>query len=96
VTGCLPACTTLKYTLQDKSTSTVNNFKRLSREDMVLKIYLPNPSKVIKKEYKVYEMHNLLADLGGLLGMLLGASVLSFFDCVTDVGKSLYKKSQIV
>jgi len=47
----------------------------------------------VKKEYLVYDGGNLFADLGGLMGILLGASMLTFYDVLVSSVKRLFKRS---
>jgi hypothetical protein len=35
----------------------------------------------VREEFKLYGFSNFVADVGGSLGLLLGASLLSIFDC---------------
>jgi len=50
----------------------------------MLSLQFPNPSIVIGKEYWAYDPANLIADVGGLLGMLLGTSALSGLDYIME------------
>ncbi len=42
----------------------------------------------VKEEYLAYSVQNFIADFGGYLGLLLGQSVVSFF----DIGRRLSAK----
>ncbi len=46
--------------------------------------YIPQPTFTIEEEYIVYDWFSFLADCGGMGGILLGFSMLSFFDWVSD------------
>jgi len=85
--GCLPPCTTHKFSISDKEVAIIRNYKRFADEDMIIRIYFGNPSMTVKKEFWAYDRGNLLADTGGLLGMLLGVSLLSGFEFLFDMIK---------
>ena len=47
-------------------------------------ISMPSNEFQISQQVRLYTMTNFIADFGGYLGLLLGASVLSFFDIILD------------
>jgi len=49
-------------------------------EDMIIAVYIGRPSMNVVREYLVYDSNDLMAEMGGLLGMLFGFSFLSAFD----------------
>ena len=46
----------------------------------------------VTRERKMYTADNLVADVGGYLGLLLGASALALFDHLLDMVKALAKR----
>ena len=47
-------------------------------------LMMPSDEVEIHEEVRLYTMANFIADFGGFLGLLLGASVLSLFDIVLN------------
>ena len=47
-------------------------------------LMMPSDEVEIHEEVRLYTMANLIADFGGYLGLLLGASVMSLIDLVLD------------
>ena len=43
-------------------------------------LYYNGGEHILVKEYYTYAMYSFIADFGGYLGLLLGASILSFYD----------------
>ena len=46
----------------------------------------------IREQYSTYDFQNLLADFGGYLGLLLGYSLLGFYDIVTELIEQVFDK----
>lgn len=46
--------------------------------------------KIIKEVY-LYDFYNFIADFGGYLGLLLGGSILTVFDGITNISKYLWQ-----
>jgi len=57
---------------------------------LVIKLYFWNPTKTVLREYLAYDLGQLIADVGGLLGMLLGASLFSLLKFVVEKCRKLY------
>ena len=49
--------------------------------------------KIIKEVY-LYDFFNFVADFGGYLGLLLGGSILTAFDGITDISKYFLEKKK--
>ena len=47
-------------------------------------LMMPSDEVEIHEEVRLYTMANFIADFGGYLGLLLGASIMSFFDLILD------------
>ena len=46
----------------------------------------------VQEEYKIYPLESFVADVGGYLGLLLGASILSLIESLTDTIEKLRSK----
>ena len=46
----------------------------------------------VTEERKLYTQDNFIADVGGYLGLLLGASALTLYDFIVDMGKRVMNK----
>ncbi len=55
-------------------------------------IRIPNPVATISTEYQVYNGDDLAGDAGGMVGMLLGMSVLAAYDALTNTVIRLKRK----
>ena len=40
---------------------------------------------IVQEEYEIYTIESFVADVGGYLGLLLGASILSLAESSTDI-----------
>ncbi len=76
--GCLPPCRLPTYDLVVKT-----NYETPAAEGsetVLLGFYAPRASRTMRREYVVYNAAALLGDVGGMVGMLLGASALGLYD----------------
>ena len=91
LTGCLPACSRNEYTRRLVS----NSHEARSKDDngtdktMTHVFYFPSGRYVEKRYYYTYNGNAFFADIGGYLGLLLGHSVLSFYDIAKRALKRL-------
>ena len=46
--------------------------------------------RTIKEEYLIYDLKSLAGDVGGVIGILLGASVLTLYDAVQKFLKGFF------
>ena len=49
-----------------------------------------------RTQYVTYDSQNLIADIGGYLGLLLGQSLLSFYDSAKELWQARAKVSSVV
>ncbi len=85
LTGCVPNCKTASYTLQEFL------HLDLDSKQMLELSFSPaiDDDLIMEKEIYLYQFGDFVADFGGYLGLLLGASLLSIYDQVsTIVGKA--------
>ena len=47
---------------------------------------------LIKEEYEIYTIENFVAEVGGYLGLLLGASILSIVESSTVIIGKMFEK----
>ena len=84
---CIPSCKRIEYSVKlaysDKDSTKPDEF--------TLHIYFPRDKFLVKKQFYIYSGSNLIADFGGYLGLLLGYSVLGFYDSLMDIIKYLLK-----
>ena len=88
VAMCTPGCkrteysSKLQYTIKDPTLS----------DKWVLRIYFVRDKFPVKEQFYIYGTANLIADFGGYLGLLLGYSLLGFYDSLMDFFEYMYKK----
>ena len=64
----------------------VQGGQRVEQKDkvLILKLYYARNRVTVRRQYYTYTLEHLIADLGGCLGLLLGYSLLGFYDtCVS-------------
>ncbi len=83
-TGCLPNCNRMEFKAIIISSSAM---KDVSVSQLGAFLYYPSGRYVQKKYYYQYNWNDFFADVGGYLGLLLGESLLSFYDMMKSVGK---------
>jgi hypothetical protein len=86
-TGCLPSCTRNEYVV--KHEFGIMNVAYKVPHSHLLEIGCYGTDYTVKEQYLVYGLPDLIADFGGFLGLLLGYSVLSFFDLSRKMCKSI-------
>ena len=85
-TGCLPRCRRREFTRTLLSTSHevvgANDAGKARTVEFLL--FYPTGRYTVKNYYYVYDGNTAFADVGGYLGLLLGHSLLSFYDALKD------------
>lgn len=51
-------------------------------------MFYPNTNFKVREQYYTYDWIDLFSDFGGYMGLLLGASMLSFY----DLARGIYKR----
>ncbi len=61
----------------------------------IIKLSLQNPThcRIVKEEYLIYDVESLVGDAGGVIGMLLGASLLGLYDGLSYIFGSACRSS---
>ena len=75
--GCLFPCSYTEYR--------VGHTKRLPFQSFGLWLSFGSLATIVRKEVYVYPFINLVADLGGTLGLFLGFSFFAVIDMVRDI-----------
>ena len=55
-------------------------------------MYVQDPKVETVSEQYLYDFNNLLADAGGYLGLLMGASLLTFYEVAADLMEKIVQK----
>ena len=89
--GCYPPCKLRYFKL---SSPLVVQFidDQDTRHKLIFKIKIVKPTVEEQEEIYLYDSNNLMADVGGFLGMLLGASCVSLFDELLGIIIKLYSQ----
>ena len=88
-TGCLPSCTINEFSLKVKSSMSISNESNSYIGSMYAGLfYYPGGRYIQKVYYYQYDFTSYIADVGGLVGLFLGYSMLSFYDGLKYVWKN--------
>ncbi len=93
-TGCLPSCELYIPELTMKVTSTYRESNNTGIDQKMLRLTVHNDQEYIPVEEVVLSYDNLdaMADVGGYLGLLLGASCLSIASSFAERTQRLFKR----
>ena len=85
---CIPGCKRTEY-----SAKLVYNGKdKTTRPDeFKLKLFFARDMFPVKNQFYIYSTSHLIADFGGYLGLLLGYSILGFYDSLMDLMEYIIK-----
>ena len=61
---------------------------------MELNLIYSKSEITIAKDVVFYDGYDTIGDIGGYMGLLLGASLLSIYDSVSELLKSIFKKKR--
>ena len=81
-TGCMARCKRREWTISkifDKKSYLQND------SQIMMLMFYANGRYQEGKQYYTYDFNSFLSDLGGYLGLLLGYSIVSFFDMAQDI-----------
>ena len=88
-TGCLPSCKRNEYS--------VNIIERMNVDDEYGRtmytgyFYYPSGRYIKKDYYYTYDFSSYIADVGGLVGLFLGHSLISLYDLLKQAWKNKRK-----
>ena len=58
-----------------------------------MELFYPNKDYTVVEEYIGYDFSSFVSDFGGYLGLLLGHSILTFYDFGWEITKKVIKKT---
>ena len=95
VTGCLPTCKRNEFNL--KVVSQIDRQLIKGQKHLGGIFYYPSGAYKEKSYYYTYDISDYIADIGGYMGLLLGCSLLNFYDgfkyMCKKIQKWMFKKS---
>ncbi len=94
LTGCMGPCEMFDYgdtTILELQPDTMGDLAK-GEKSLTLHIFFESGGYEAKEQYYVYDMNNLIADIGGYLGLLLGHSVFSLFCIMREAGAKFKTK----
>ncbi|XP_037047236.1 pickpocket protein 28-like [Bradysia coprophila] len=85
--NCLPSCTSYTYGVEQshniiKSKAECSHCGSIEKETAIVRIFFNKKQFISSKRSKLYGHIELLANFGGLLGLFLGISLLSFVEII--------------
>ena len=81
---CIPGCKRNEYSVKLAYSDKYSDKDSSKLDQFTLRIYFPREKFMIKNQFYIYSTSNLIADFGGYLGLLLGYSLLGFYDTLVD------------
>ena len=91
--NCPPACNEIRYTYIPRDDSSVA--LKAMNNTIKMNVYFNTMQYTVWEEVPAYSLEQMIAEFGGLLGLLIGASVLSLLEvlvyCGLSLSQSLYK-----
>ena len=81
VAKCTPACKRVEYSAKLHNTWPVEALT----DQWILAILFAKDMFPVEEHFYIYDAPNLIADFGGYLGLLLGYSLLGFYDTLMDL-----------
>ena len=61
-------------------------------DTVYLEVFFPNTNFKMREQYYTYDWTDLFSDFGGYMGLLLGASMLTFYDLARGIYKRVFGK----
>ena len=93
IANCIPSCKRHEYSVKHMLTY---EHKRLMKNSTTVHFFFGKDRFTVRKQYYTYDFQNFLADFGGYLGLLLGYSILGFYDTLVNLVKFAYEKKMKV
>ena len=88
VAKCMPGCKRVEYTAKLFNTAP----EPALTDQWELSIFFAKDKFPVKEQFYIYDTPNLIADFGGYLGLLLGYSLLGFYDTLMDLCEKLFER----
>ena len=89
-TGCLPSCKRVEFKLKVVNQMLIPVMSGQIRLFGAM-FYYPSGAYKKRSYYYTYELSDYIADIGGYMGLLLGCSLLSFYDWLKNMCKKILK-----
>ncbi len=85
ITGCQSSCKYFDYELKEiaRVEKVFPNKDNATEQLLVFSVFITDPSYTVEREVLKYDVKDLVADVGGYLGLLLGASILNAVEYFT-------------
>ncbi len=64
--------------------------------NLIVFMYISEATMEISEEFLVYDEESLLGDMGGMVGMLMGVSILTMYEAVYNFVKHIARKLPIL
>ena len=90
-TGCLASCERYEYDRIDSEMSSHSAI--FTPPHLTMEFLMVDKSIEDRKQYVIYDFTSFIADVGGLLGLLLGFSILSIYDELEKMLRQFKNKS---
>ena len=94
VGGCTPKCLRDEYSVRHFQTSACTTMCEDDPDSWTVELFFGKDRFHLRQQYYTYDFPNLLADFGGYLGLLLGSSIMGFYDTLVDLVRKLFGKSK--
>ena len=91
VANCTPSCKRTGYSMKHVMTYE-KKWENKWQNSTTIHFYFGKDRFTVKRQYYTYDFQNFLADFGGYLGLLLGYSILGFYDTLVKLVKLAYDK----
>ena len=91
VMQCKPACHRIEY-----STEYFGTYQdpTLTEKQLAITLFFSKDKFPVTEQYYIYDIANFVADFGGCLGLLLGYSLLGFYDTLMNLFKKIWNRYQ--
>ena len=88
VAQCTPGCKRVEYSAKLHNTAPDPSLT----DQWGVAIFFAKDKFSVKEQFYIYDTPNLIADFGGYLGLLLGYSLLGFYDTLMDFFEKMFEK----
>ncbi|XP_070505969.1 pickpocket protein 28-like [Chironomus tepperi] len=92
--GCLPSCTDIKYKVIKKEKKSEYIHDTLMYAS--IKVIFADSQIEKTSNYVTYEMENFIFDVGGLIGLFLGSSILSVLELLLGIFRIIRNYSEMI
>ena len=90
VAKCIPGCNRTEYSAK----LVYNGHDPTISDQWKLTFNFAKDRFPVKEQFYIYGINNLIADFGGYLGLLLGYSLLGFYDNLVDLSEYFFRKCE--